>query len=511
MSTEKQSTELAAVENAVTSMNALTAGLADLSKRFKGVVYDVTTTKGMAEAKAARKEIAGPRIEVEKIRKAAKAPILELGRKLDAEAARITKELESLEDPIDQQITAEENRIKAEREAVIKAEQDRVAGIRLRIDGMQKVAQLAAAATASGEILELLSMVEAVVVDNSFCEFKDEATAAKAQVVEQLHKIHDAAIAREEETRKLAAERADIARLRAEQDERDRLAREAQARVDAFKGRVAAIRNRVELAQACRTSGEIASHMVAVSSIGIGPVEFGEFMQDAMQAQLETLNRLQILHTAAKDREAEQARLDAQREAQAAEQRRIDQQRAEIEASQRREREERETRERQEREAAERKAAQERAEADERERRAEQERAALAQMRMDEIMSMGHQVMIATGGRLGVRKGGTRECIVETLAETEAWTVNDEKFGPLTPVAAKMKADVIEKIRAELQRWDAHEAEQERLRNYVPTLAEMTAVLADHYQRDAETVEKWLRDKFSSNQKKGQAPAERAA
>lgn len=58
-----------------------------------------------------------PRYEVERIRKAAKAPILAIGKRLDADAARITAELEKIEAPIDAQIKAEEREAKARRDA----------------------------------------------------------------------------------------------------------------------------------------------------------------------------------------------------------------------------------------------------------------------------------------------------------------------------------------------------------------------------------------------------------
>lgn len=348
-----QSMELVVVQSAITNMNRVNEGLAELSKRFKGVVYDVRTPKGMADAKAARKAIAGPRIEVEKIRKEAKAPILELGRKLDAEANRIKGELEALEKPIDQQITAEENRVEAERQAAIKAEQDRVALIRLRIDTMRDKLRLGAQARSAAQVSELMNEVDSVVVDASFQEFQDEAADIKASVFQQLDKMLEAFVAREKEEQRLREERAELDRLRSEQAERDRKVREEQARIDTIKGRITAIRGHVEAAQSMRTSVEIARLMVTVSSRAIGPVEFGEFVQEACQAQLETLNRLQALHIAAKDREAEEVRLAAERKRQQDEQERLDRERAEFERRQQQEREAQEARARAERAAAE--------------------------------------------------------------------------------------------------------------------------------------------------------------
>lgn len=82
----------------------------------------------------------------------------------------------------------------------------------------------------------------------------------------------------------------------------------------------------------------------------------------------------------------------------------------------------------------------------------EEERAATAQrqknaMAMSEIQGIQQQVMIATLGRAGVRKGGTIECIRETLAETEAWPIAEENFGALTGSAQAVKDKAVADIR----------------------------------------------------------------
>lgn len=325
------SMELVVVQTAITKMDRLSAGLADLQKRFGSVVFDVKTPKGMAEAKAARREIAAPRIEVERIRKEAKAPILELGRKLDAEAKRITAELEKVEGPIDQQIVAEENRIQAERDAVIAREQARVADITARIQSMRDAVGTAARARTSAEVVRVLADIQGRYIDAElYAEYKDTAALAKREAVAELERIRDEMVARETEAERLRKDREELDRRRAEQDERDKVER------------------------------------------------------DRRQAE---------------DAEAEKARKAA---------------------------------------------------------------ADLANTRMSEIHAMGHQVIIATVGRMGVRKGGTRECIAETLAETEAWDVTEEKFGPLLSIATAAKASACDQIEALLKAFDQR-AENERI------------------------------------------------
>lgn len=117
------------VKSAISEYNPIAAVLADLTQRHKGVVFDVTQPSGMREAKAAAKDIAQYRIALEKTRVELKADVLKRGRLLDSEAKVIADKLAELEDPIVDQIKAEERRIEAERLAAIVAEQERLAAI----------------------------------------------------------------------------------------------------------------------------------------------------------------------------------------------------------------------------------------------------------------------------------------------------------------------------------------------------------------------------------------------
>lgn len=67
---------------------------------------------------------------------------------------------------------------------------------------------------------------------------------------------------------------------------------------------------------------------------------------------------------------------------------------------------------------------------------------------MSEIQGIQQQVMIATLGRAGVRAGGTIECIRETLAETEAWPIDAERFGSLAGMGQQAKDTAVSEIRA---------------------------------------------------------------
>lgn len=99
--------------------------------------------------------------------------------------------------------------------------------------------------------------------------------------------------------------------------------------------------------------------------------------------------------------------------------------------------------------------------------RLEGEERARTQMLNQELDGLRQQVIIASMGRSGVRKGGTLECIEETLEETLRWPITQERFGDLFDFANKTKEDVISKIRTLKDEFTAkleeEEAEQKRL------------------------------------------------
>ncbi|WP_422097518.1 endonuclease [Variovorax sp.] len=79
--------------------------------------------------------------------------------------------------------------------------------------------------------------------------------------------------------------------------------------------------------------------------------------------------------------------------------------------------------------------------------KAQREQAERNRMALSEIQGIQQQVMIASIGRAGVRKGGTIECIRETLAETEAWLVEEARFGAMHGAAQAAKDTAVAQIR----------------------------------------------------------------
>lgn len=222
-------TEIELIGTALQNFDRVAAGLALLEKNYKGVLYEVETSLGLAHAKAARAAIREPRYEVERLRKDAKAPILALGKRLDAEATRITNALLTLEEPIHQQIKSEEDRIEQEKLAKAAAEAARVAQIHSLIDGIR-----AWPANAVGKpslmVSQMLNDASNYRIEESvFQERTEEAKGVLLISVTALNGVRSERIAHEAEQERIKAERIELDKLRAEQAERDRLAREVQA------------------------------------------------------------------------------------------------------------------------------------------------------------------------------------------------------------------------------------------------------------------------------------------
>ncbi len=375
------------VTTAVAKFDRVAAGLADLKAKYNGVLFDVSTNKGMKDAAAARAAIRGPRVEVEKVRKEVKAPLLALGKEIDARAASITTELLAIEEPIDKQIKAEEERREQEKQRKIAAEIARTSELHRRMQCMRDLVPACVGLSAAA-ITEQIRQLVASPIDASFQEFEEQADQVKVQVLAKLRDMHTAQLAHEAEQQRLAEERAELARQKSAQEEANRIERERTAK---------------EQAEAKRQRDEQEADRQRLIDEGMAKLR-------AERAENERL---------AREQQAQREREDAQR----AEQQRVED---------------------------ERRAGEQRRQQEELQRERE-----LQQARWGEIEAIGHQVVIAITGRAGVRAGATRDCIVDTLAETGTWEITEGKFGPLYGVAISARKTACDAITRELQAWDA--------------------------------------------------------
>jgi hypothetical protein len=251
----------------------------------------------------------------------------------------------------------------------------------------------------------------------------------------------------------------------AEIAEEKRIAAEKEAaRVEKHRANLAKLAGYVEQARGLPSS-RISAGIEMVKAIVLDQAAWEEFYDRAVEQKAATLERMGDMHGEALAAEAEARRraeekaeqerkaaeLKAEADRLAAERAELDRARAEIEAA---------------RAAA---AAEAQARADEAARLALQQAQAQQQTQVaaapaptadepyrashadaqSEIDGIRQQLAIAVSGRLGVRVGGTVECIRETLAETEAWVIGDH-LGIYKGAAQFAKDETVAQIRAML-------------------------------------------------------------
>lgn len=231
---------------AVVKYSRTEAALADLREKYAGKTFDLTTTKGDDAARAARLELKKLRTGLEAKRKEFKAPAIAFGKLIDTEADRITAEIKALEDPIDAQIRADEQRRETER-----LERERVAAAR-RAEFEGKIAAIrgyvaAAKGLPSERIAKGLTFVEGMAFGEEWAEFASAAAAAQGETVAALRDMLEAVKAAE------AAEtqRVENARVAAELAAQRKALEDAQAELDRRTAAIAeAERKAQELEQA---------------------------------------------------------------------------------------------------------------------------------------------------------------------------------------------------------------------------------------------------------------------
>lgn len=216
-SDEETGTDIEQVQGVLAKFSRVEAGLASLREKHGNVVYPVATTAGMADAKAARAEIRAGRFAVETLRKTAKTPLLQIGRRIDQEAIRITQAILEVEQPIDDQIKAEEARKVADREAKRAAEVERLrleAAEKLRIEQEQLEAQRAEIARHQALLAEERARIDA--------EAAEARREAELEMAAQRKALADERALAEAEARRVAdAQAAEAKRLADAQEEID--------------------------------------------------------------------------------------------------------------------------------------------------------------------------------------------------------------------------------------------------------------------------------------------------
>lgn len=302
------------------------SALAELREQYSNKTYDVTTVKGMQEAITDRARIRQYRLDLEKARVALKAPALERSRLIDAEAKRITAELEALEDPIDATIKAEQARKEAERQERIELERQRVANIRQAIDSIPlQVQTMVGKPSVDIEAYRLMLANMPPPDPDFYQECLEEEIASRINAIASLTDMLERQLGVEARERQIIADREELARLRRADEERIAEQNAAAERDRKEQERLAAL-EAAKQAQEAKDAREAADAEAKKERDRLAAAQAEELRLQREQEETDRKERERLateeaeqrgrdMAAAAAAREAETARLAAEREA----------------------------------------------------------------------------------------------------------------------------------------------------------------------------------------------------
>lgn len=243
----EQTTALTVIQRAVAAIG-ITAErekeLRDLAARTNGI-NAITNKDGYQQVHSGRMALKNERLSIQALAKEARDDATKFSKAVIAEEKRIIAIISPEEERLEKLQDAYDAAVEAEKQAKIAAEQQRVADLQERVAELRGNRMLSP--TSGAELIaEHISDVDGIPVDDSFQEFREQAELAKADGLKFLRDLHAAAVAHEAEQDRIRAEREELAKLRAEQAERDRLAAiERKALADKQAEEAAAERARI--------------------------------------------------------------------------------------------------------------------------------------------------------------------------------------------------------------------------------------------------------------------------
>ena len=169
------------------------AALDELRLRYSEIP-DPNTAEGYASIKEGVKTVTGYRTSLEKKRKELKAPYIESGKILDAEAKRITAALVAIEEPLK---AAKAVRDEAEK----RKKEDRITRLQAKIDEMTGIVDTVRGKS-SEVIQQAIAAIGAYDTANDFYDLTEEATLAQRKTTDTLATMLDERLQFEELERK---------------------------------------------------------------------------------------------------------------------------------------------------------------------------------------------------------------------------------------------------------------------------------------------------------------------
>lgn len=202
-------------ETALASFAPIESHMRMLAARYKDVAYDVTTPKGMNEAKAARLVLRDEgRYAVQRLVKRVKDEANDLKRVIDTRGDEVIAITKGIEDSIDGQITAEEERRAAAKAEAERIERERVAALEARIAGLSVwIDRCRVPDITSERIGKGINLLEQAPIDDTWAEYRDRAIERRAEILGVMQSLYQQHLIAEVEAQRLEEKRAEQARI----------------------------------------------------------------------------------------------------------------------------------------------------------------------------------------------------------------------------------------------------------------------------------------------------------
>jgi len=202
--------------------------------------------KGYVEVKAAHVKVKGLKRAVTDRHKELKAESLEYGQRLDAERRRLFGLLDPIIDILAQKRQVEDDRRAEIRDAKNRIEQDRINGIRVKIDGIKQWCyQGLGHKVPSDDIKRLVALLETTrlnLVEADYMEFLGEAQDLLWDAIVKTEEALESRLQQEKEEVERKAEDARLAKIKKQQEAE-------QEKIDAAKREIEKEKTRIEQAE----------------------------------------------------------------------------------------------------------------------------------------------------------------------------------------------------------------------------------------------------------------------
>jgi hypothetical protein len=206
--------------------------LIELVKKSESITV-IKNVAGREQCHSALMMLRNARVVIEKIGKTAREDATQFSKAVIAEEKRLVAITQAEEVRLQEIRDAWDAAREAEKRAKEAAEANRVAAIRAKIEAFM----LDAVTAAGGKSAQIAAYIDRLMATQiTFEEFEElsgEAEAKRVNTLAWLEERRGEAVAREAEDARVAAEREELARLRAEQEERDRAAAAERAAQEA--------------------------------------------------------------------------------------------------------------------------------------------------------------------------------------------------------------------------------------------------------------------------------------